>query len=247
MNINEYHQLLKFLYFEGYADSYEEAEWIIEEMDDEDFVALCEEVFPQYSEEEIEIVEYLMSEGFADDTESALIILENMSEEWAEEILEDAHLIQEMRKEDKVKGKKKTPMYVDRTTKHVRNAPEGSTKKWERVDVKTKVPNTLAMTSRIMQGLSPTPKDAPRQTAYSTVGGRLNFGGQMHPHGQTGSQRGVKKQKGKKPGKTIEKTPSGRWKSRNPDTGSTPAERLAKKKAQQEPSKNYDYKIGWNR
>lgn len=34
------------------------------------------------------------------------------------EFLEEAYLIQEMRKEDKVKGKKKTPMYVDRTTRH---------------------------------------------------------------------------------------------------------------------------------
>lgn len=38
----EYHQLLKFLYFEGYADSYEEAEYIIEDMSIEEFEELVE-------------------------------------------------------------------------------------------------------------------------------------------------------------------------------------------------------------
>lgn len=32
-----YHKLLKFLYFEGYADSYEEAEYLLEEMSDDEF------------------------------------------------------------------------------------------------------------------------------------------------------------------------------------------------------------------
>lgn len=32
-----YHKLLKFLYFEGYVDSYEEAENLLEEMSDEEF------------------------------------------------------------------------------------------------------------------------------------------------------------------------------------------------------------------
>lgn len=32
-----YNRLLKFLYFEGYADSYEEAEYLLEEMSDEEF------------------------------------------------------------------------------------------------------------------------------------------------------------------------------------------------------------------
>jgi hypothetical protein len=143
------------------------------------------------------------------------------------EFLEEAYLIQEMRKEDKVKGKKKTPMYVDRTTRHVRNAPDGSTKKWERVDVKTKVPNALAMTSRMMQGLSPTPEDKPRETAYSTVGGRLDFGGQMHAHGKGGAKRGVKAEKGKKIGRTRE-------------DGLTPAEKVKRKS--NDPTLTWDYK-----
>lgn len=42
MSNYEYHQLLKFLYFEGYADSYKEAEYILEDMSDEEFEELCE-------------------------------------------------------------------------------------------------------------------------------------------------------------------------------------------------------------
>jgi hypothetical protein len=42
MSNYEYHQLLKFLYFEGYANSYKEAEYILEDMSDEEFEELCE-------------------------------------------------------------------------------------------------------------------------------------------------------------------------------------------------------------
>lgn len=42
MSSYDYNQLLKFLYFEGYADSYEEAEYILEEMTDEEFEELIE-------------------------------------------------------------------------------------------------------------------------------------------------------------------------------------------------------------
>jgi Glu-tRNA(Gln) amidotransferase subunit E-like FAD-binding protein len=42
MSSYEYNQLLKFLYFEGYADSYEEAEYILEDMSDDEFEELIE-------------------------------------------------------------------------------------------------------------------------------------------------------------------------------------------------------------
>ena len=42
MSSNEYNQLLKFLYFEGYADSYAEAEELLESMSDEEFEDLLE-------------------------------------------------------------------------------------------------------------------------------------------------------------------------------------------------------------
>jgi hypothetical protein len=40
------------------------------------------------------------------------------------EFLNEAHLV-EMRKEDKVKGKKKTPMYLSLTSKKIEKTPEG--------------------------------------------------------------------------------------------------------------------------
>jgi len=40
----EYHQLLKYVYFEGYADSYEEADYLLEQLNDEEFDELCENV-----------------------------------------------------------------------------------------------------------------------------------------------------------------------------------------------------------
>ena len=40
----EERMLLKYLYMEGYADSYEEAEYLLEELTDEEFEELCENV-----------------------------------------------------------------------------------------------------------------------------------------------------------------------------------------------------------
>ena len=42
MSSYEYHQILQFLYFEGYADSYEEAEELVESLSDSEFEDLCE-------------------------------------------------------------------------------------------------------------------------------------------------------------------------------------------------------------
>lgn len=42
MSSYEYHQILQFLYFEGYADSYESAEYLFEQLSDEECVELCE-------------------------------------------------------------------------------------------------------------------------------------------------------------------------------------------------------------
>lgn len=42
MSSYEYHQILQFLYFEGYADSYENAEYLFEQLSDGEFEDLCE-------------------------------------------------------------------------------------------------------------------------------------------------------------------------------------------------------------
>ena len=85
MNTYDYHQLLKFLYFEGYADSYKEAEYMIEEMEDDEFNALCEEVL-----EENPVIDYLIDEGYAESQEAAEVIMVNMSEEWRDSIIDEA-------------------------------------------------------------------------------------------------------------------------------------------------------------
>ena len=46
---HKYHQLLKYVYFEGYANSYEEAEYLLGQLSDEEFHDLCEGVFSSKS------------------------------------------------------------------------------------------------------------------------------------------------------------------------------------------------------
>ncbi len=83
MSPYEYRQLLKFLYFEGYADSYQEADYLLEEMNDDDFSYLYEEVI-----ENKKIINRLLDEGYAETPEAAEAIMVNMSEEWREDIME---------------------------------------------------------------------------------------------------------------------------------------------------------------
>ena len=54
------------------------------------------------------------------------------------EFLEEAVLISEMRKEDKVAGKQKTPLYNVKTSKKLEKTPEG---KWEKKTTTTKRPS----------------------------------------------------------------------------------------------------------
>lgn len=86
METKEYNRLLKFLYFEGYAETYADAETLIEEVNEEDFDVLYEEFLINEATESV--VEYLIAEGFADDKESASAILGVMSDEWLDQILE---------------------------------------------------------------------------------------------------------------------------------------------------------------
>lgn len=86
METKEYNKLLKFLYFEGYAETYADAESLIEEVSDEDFDVLYEEFVLNEATESI--IEHLVSEGFADDKEAASAILSVMSDEWLDQILE---------------------------------------------------------------------------------------------------------------------------------------------------------------
>lgn len=103
------------------------------------------------------------------------------------EFIEEVH-IYEMRKEDKVKGKKKTPLYTFKTVGKVERAPEESGKKWERKNIEIKNISAKAGMGRYRQG--------------GSGGSELAY--KRHPHGgaddwtPAGSQRGVKKVPGEK-------------------------------------------------
>ncbi len=109
------------------------------------------------------------------------------------EFLEEAYLV-EMRKVDKVKGKKKTPLYVTKTQKTVQKAPEGSGKKWETRTIEKKQINPVADLGRYRQGKV---GGAPAIQAGGTHGGPT-MGFKPHEHGEGGSGRGVKKARGAK-------------------------------------------------
>jgi hypothetical protein len=95
--------------------------------------------------------------------------------------LEEAYLV-EMRKEDKVKGRKKTPLYVNPERNVVRKSPEG---KWKKTSVKRfagkgiinpevslarmKRPSTNASVG--LSGYMSSPQDPGRPQPHGTSGG----------------------------------------------------------------------------
>ena len=123
------------------------------------------------------------------------------------QFLEEAYLA-EMRKEDKVKGKEKTPLTISRTRSYTTpgsatRAPEGSGKKWNVTPAKTethtdKVINPTVSGARFKQGAA----------------GGSAYGYKRHAHGgaanwtSAGSQRGVKKVKGEKKPEIGHMTPA---------------------------------------
>lgn len=156
------------------------------------------------------------------------------------EFLEEAYLV-EMRKEDKVKGKQKTPLYVERTRTRVepgsvRKTPEG---KWKvtpgkRVQVTDKSPNPEAQLGRFKQG-----RRMPGESShwYSTEGGTAGgpgFGYHPQPHGEGGRLRGVKRTQ------TIQQR-----RERSPEEGRTPAQKVSDKR-KKAAYKGYNYKKGFN-
>ena len=110
------------------------------------------------------------------------------------EFVEEAYLY-EMRKEDKVKGKQKTPMYIIPPKAPLVKTPEGN---WE----KLKRPNPDAVTGRMSQEMTPTPGDVPhpgRATkAVETKRNEHGGGGWGARDGKPGKLRGKKKVPGAK-------------------------------------------------
>jgi len=117
------------------------------------------------------------------------------------EFLEEAYLY-EMRKEDKVKGKPKTPMYLARTSGSVKKTPEG---KWKLEKIQHERPNPDAVIGRRRQGMTPTPGDAPHP-GWGSEREQLR----RHPQGGGGSgakdnKPGELRGKKKVPGAKVER------------------------------------------
>jgi hypothetical protein len=142
------------------------------------------------------------------------------------EFVEEAHLI-EMRKEDKVKGKGKTPLDVSKTYKTVDRAPEGSGKKWERRDITVKRRNPEAHIGRVIQGM---------EKNYHLHGMGPSAGYVRHPHGGGGETGTAGISRGVKRTQTIQKR-----RERSSEEGRTPAQKVADKRAKAAYT-GYDYK-----
>ena len=114
------------------------------------------------------------------------------------EFLEEAYLY-EMRKEDKVKGKQKTPMYLGLVSKKAKKTPEG---KWEIEKTEHKRPNPDAVIGRRRQGMTAAPEHSPHpgwgsereQLRRHEHGG----GGSGAKDGKPGELRGKKRVPGAK-------------------------------------------------
>jgi hypothetical protein len=123
------------------------------------------------------------------------------------EFIEEAYLI-EMRKEDKVKGRTKTPLTIDRTRTYstpgsARRAPEGSGKKWIVTPSKTETHTDKAINPTVSGG---------RFKQGGSGGSEYNYRRQDRPG--AGAARGVKKVKGEKKPEVGHLTPAYRVASR---------------------------------
>ena len=156
--------------------------------------------------------------------DSGLVVPRNKKMKTFKEFVEEAYLY-EMRKEDKVAGKKKTPLTLPVTTKHARKDESGN---WKVKKLVTHRANPEAQMGRFKQGRG-MPGDPVHHT-YSTEGGTSRgpgFGYRPQPHGEGGELRGKKKVPGDK---TVTQY-----------QGRTPAQKVADKKAKKA-YKGYDYK-----
>jgi hypothetical protein len=93
ISTSDYNKLLKFLYLEGYTESYKDAEDLIEEMTEDEFGELYEEVILKQK-----IIDHLLGEGYAETVEAAEEIFENMNEDWMNNILDEAKVRLDQRK-----------------------------------------------------------------------------------------------------------------------------------------------------
>jgi hypothetical protein len=159
--------------------------------------------------------------------DSGLVVPRNKKMKTFKEFVEEAYLY-EMRKEDKVAGKQKTPLTLPVTTKHVRKDEGGN---WKVKKLVTHRANPEAQMGRFKQGKG-MPGDPVHHT-YSTEGGTSGgpgFGYRPQPHGEGGALRGKKKV----PGEKTERA----W------NDPTPAKKVADKRAKAA-YKGYTHRKDW--
>lgn len=164
--------------------------------------------------------------------DSGRVIPKNKKMKTFKEFVEQAYLL-EMRKEDKVKGKQKTPLYTTVSRPSIQPAPEGSNKKWQKTIQTSKVISRDAGLGRFNQGMG-------HKNVHGTTGG-AGYGYKRHPHGGGGSgaetpgtSRGVKRTQ------TIQQR-----RERSSEEGRTPAQKVSDKR-KKAAYKGYDYKKGFN-
>lgn len=135
------------------------------------------------------------------------------------EFVEEAYLI-EMRKEDKVAGKQKTPLYTTVKSARAERQPEGSDTKWKIRKSEKKSVSQGASLGRYKQGMidKETNPYASRQEVAGTYK-RHAHGGGGYGAEAPGVKRGVKKVPGEKKGRQYGDAP-------------TPAEKVALRRAQ---------------
>jgi hypothetical protein len=143
------------------------------------------------------------------------------------EFVEEAYL-HEMRKEDKVKGKKKHPLNITQTSGRVERAPEGSDKKWK---VKKTTRTTMhpdAEIGRYLQGMRRDPHIRPGGEMGGASGtyNRHAHGGGGYGAKAPGRKRGV----GKIEQQKIDREQRERG-ERPLGTGISPAEKVRRKQA----------------
>lgn len=124
------------------------------------------------------------------------------------EFIEEAY-IYEMRKEDKVKGKKKTPLYDVQRSGRVMRQPEGSDTKWKLRTSEKKTISKGATLGRYKQGMidKETNPYAGRQEVAGSYS-RHAHGGGGYGAEAPGKLRGVKKVPGEKKGRQFGDGPS---------------------------------------
>jgi hypothetical protein len=155
---------------------------------------------------EVELIaEYLLENSYVSSERDAYEFIPYMSDEWLSSILEEClveesslfNLIMEMRKQDKVAGKEKTPLRIPSDKKRVKKTPEGGLQVTRDKDVL----NPYAALGRAKQGMPMDPESRVKNHRAYLVDPKSQI---RHRHGgsepgvEAGSARGVKKKRGAK-------------------------------------------------